>query len=168
MGTVPEADKAFIAWAIRHNAARHLALYRRHSNGLLVWRAFQEYRGAGLPVPEEILGIFDKWAAAVQAADGEVEVAKAIQAETIGPYTARKRLRRLQRKRDLLERYVTYRFHQKMRPGKALERLAEETRLPLSQLKTMISRWRSPPSPATTSTSAGTDLQAAWLQHFDE
>jgi hypothetical protein len=104
----------------------------------------------------------------VQAADSEEEVAKAIQAETVGPYSALKRLQSLQRRRDLLERYITYSVHEKMRPGKALDRLSKETKLPLSQLKTMISRWRNPPARANTSTSAGTEPQAAWLQHFDE
>jgi hypothetical protein len=168
MAKLSDADTAFIAWCVRHNASRHLALHCKEPNGLLVWRAFQEYRAAGLPVPEELLVIFDRWATAVATAKNEGEVAKAIEAGTIGRKTALQRLRSHQLERDVLERFVLYRFDQKMPYGKAIKRLAGEIQWPEGRLKTMVSRWFNPQATESDRDDAGAELQAAWLRQSRE
>ncbi len=75
-GTVEEMNARHAAW-------NHAALYPRERNGLLVWRAFAEYRAAGLPVPEAILLKFDEWAARLERVSGAEEVARAV--EMTGP-----------------------------------------------------------------------------------
>lgn len=59
-------------------ANNHLRLYPRERIGLLVWRAYSEYRHAGLPVPEDILTKLDQWAQRLESAHNAEAVAQAI------------------------------------------------------------------------------------------
>jgi hypothetical protein len=73
-----------VARAVGTNAGRHLALYLREPNGLLIWRAFSEYRRAKLPVPENILAKLDQFANRLERASGTAEIAKAIEMHRAG------------------------------------------------------------------------------------
>lgn len=66
-----------------HDAERaaydHLTLYFRERVGLLVWRAYREYRRRGLAIPEVVLAAFDGWAVRLETASGHREIAEAIE-----------------------------------------------------------------------------------------
>ncbi|MGR6806729.1 hypothetical protein ACU6VI_10605 [Sphaerotilus natans] len=62
-----------------HVAAPLLALYfQRDKDARHVWAAYRAIRGAGLKVPESVLGIFDAWADALEEADGMAQIAAAL------------------------------------------------------------------------------------------
>jgi len=63
----------------RRNADRHLALYLRTRNGLLIWKAYMEYRQHGLPVPENILLWLDKVAGQLLVARGQEQIVAALE-----------------------------------------------------------------------------------------
>jgi hypothetical protein len=71
-------------YAARTAAANHLRLYERLGNGLLIWRAFVEYRKRGLPIPEQILKVFDRYAAGLEHASGPVEIARTFELSAKG------------------------------------------------------------------------------------
>jgi hypothetical protein len=63
-------------------ANRHLALYLKHGNGLLIWRAYIEYRKLELPIPENILNHLDLFANRLLSARGQSEIAAAVEMTT--------------------------------------------------------------------------------------
>lgn len=53
-------------------------LYRATRNNLIVWQLYALYRRAGLPIPEDVLRMLDRFGEALQTASGPKEVAKAL------------------------------------------------------------------------------------------
>lgn len=96
-------SEALAEGAARHNANRHLALYRKTGNGLLIWQAYREFRQQGLTVPEEILRKLDQYAA--RLLDGEVDLLTALDLKfnRKGGAGPRKDLQHKQRRRDIVE-----------------------------------------------------------------
>ena len=64
-------------WAVRH-AAQDMAMYRGTGNARFVWRAFMSFREVGLPIPEDILAVFDRWARSLSSGDGPAETLRAM------------------------------------------------------------------------------------------
>jgi hypothetical protein len=105
-------------------AAEHLALYKRDRNGLLVWRAYREFRSEGLPVPEVILAKLDQWAAQLESASGAPQVANAIEMSgSRGGPQAAARLFDLERQRRVVKE-VAFRLKLK-RPGQKMTEIYE-------------------------------------------
>ncbi len=59
-------------------ADRLRRLFAATGNGLVVWRIFALYRRAGLPVPEDVLGAFDRFAGDLEQARGADAIARAL------------------------------------------------------------------------------------------
>ena len=129
------------AYLVRYNARRHLALYMRERNGLLIWKAFAEYRRAGLPVPENILCKLDKWAQALQGAWTDKEVAAAIEAGTIKRQAAKVRLRACEHNRDVMEQLTIREEELAQKPTVAARAVAEDMNLNVGHVKVIKSRW---------------------------
>ena len=72
----PTEDDRFHA---AHHAANHISLYLRELNGLLIWRAYREYRARGVPVPENILEKFDQWGARLEAVANQRQACEALE-----------------------------------------------------------------------------------------
>ncbi len=53
-------QRRLIRFAVKQNANRHLRLYLRTGDGLLIWHAYAEYRRHKLPVPENVLHLLDQ------------------------------------------------------------------------------------------------------------
>lgn len=123
-------------------ASQHLRLYEREPVGLLVWRAFGEYRARGEPVPEIILAKFDKWASRLERASGAKGVAAAIEmtGEDGGPQGAAY-LAAVERQRRIVSAVELLKRHN-VRPMAAQRRVAAEHGLPLGAVKSACSRWR--------------------------
>jgi len=166
-GEKSKAAALLKAMAVRHNADRHLRLYLREKNGLLIFRAYLEYRRAGLEVPENILRKFDEWAAALlpshssHGANGDSEVAAAIEAETRGRHTSLQRLASAESGRDAVEHLI---HAEEAADGAglsktaALKAVAAERGVKAATLKVTKTRWLSPGRPAQKA-SAGAHLQ---------
>jgi hypothetical protein len=116
-------------------------LYLRERNGLLVWRAFAEYRKAGLPVPDNIMAKLDEWANALESAWTEQAVAAAIEMRNIGSKTARLRLRAAERKRDVVEQLTIREAELGQDPTPAAEAVAADMNLTIGNVKVIKSRW---------------------------
>lgn len=82
--TGDEATNAFKLVFARREANRHLALYLRTGNGLLIWKAYREYRQHGLPVPENILAKLDQFADRLLRARGQKQIALALELTSSG------------------------------------------------------------------------------------
>ena len=149
----------------RYNAGRHIALYRRERNGLLIWRAFAEYRRAGLPVPDNIMAKLDEWAVALEGAWNDTQVANAIEMGTVKAKPAKVRLRGAEKARNILEQLTIREDELGQKPNAAARATAADFNLKFGNVKTIKSRWNAPdassadePSPAP-----GSDLQTAWV-----
>jgi hypothetical protein len=93
----------FRRYTVKRNADRHLALYLKTGDGLLIWRAYQEYRKAGLPIPENLLKKFDEFALRLERAGSAKEVATAFEmGSRSGPAGATLTKGR-ERQRDIVE-----------------------------------------------------------------
>lgn len=60
-------------------AAMHMGRYPHTRNGLLIWRAYLEFRSRGLSPPDWILTKFDQWAKDLEQSEGASDVAAAIE-----------------------------------------------------------------------------------------
>lgn len=101
---VSGADEVDLFFA-KHAAARHLALYVETGDGLLIWRAYAEYRKAGARVPENILAKFDQFERRLAKATGANAVAKALEmAVAKGGAAGAARTVRAEKIRDIVER----------------------------------------------------------------
>ena len=84
-------------------ANRHLALYLKTGDGLLIWRAYQECRSGGLPIPESILKKFDQFGVRLVDSESVQDIAKALEmASDSGPAGAR-RTRGREHQRNIVE-----------------------------------------------------------------
>ena len=155
---------ALRAALVRHNADRHLALYLREKNGLLIFRAYLEYRRAGLAVPENILRKFDQWASALlpdvsarRGASGDTEVAAAIESETRGSHTSLQRLASAESGRDVVE-HLVHAEEAAEAVGRsktdALNAVAAQRGIRAATLKVKKTRWLSPGQPAKAASGA--------------
>jgi hypothetical protein len=117
--TDPDALKAEAA---NINARRHIELYKRERDGLLIWRAYAEIRKLGLEVPEAILRKFDAWGAALVAAADDHDVALAIEMTKGKKGSQRARLIGAERRRDIVELYAAYTLngHRRAKDARAL------------------------------------------------
>jgi hypothetical protein len=73
--TAASMRESYARWAF----TRYADLYRETGDGLFVWKAYQELRGAGMAVPESLLVEFDAIAERLMTANGAKEVARALQ-----------------------------------------------------------------------------------------
>lgn len=53
-------------------------LFRATGNALIAWQMFALYRRAGLPIPEDVLRMLDRFGEALQTASGPKEIAQAL------------------------------------------------------------------------------------------
>ena len=139
-GKEPEAFQAEYA------AGNHLLLYLRERNGLLVWRAYAEYRAAGVAVPENILAKLDQWASWLESASGAAEVARAIEmAPKSGPFGA-KHLLAVERRRAIASDVEHLRTHPNYRASlaKIYARIAHERRTTAGNVKRIHAEWMHP------------------------
>lgn len=102
-----ELDEQLKAGIANYNAQRHLALFVKTGNGLLIWRAYQEYRKAGVPVPENILKKLDQFAERLLDGDGDLLDALDLGFNKKGGQGPRLDLQAKQRGRDIVE-FVRY------------------------------------------------------------
>jgi hypothetical protein len=78
-GNLPPPIDPVIARAEASTAAlRHMERFPRTGNGLLIWRAYMEFRRRGVEVPEWIFAKFDDWAYRLESASGARAIAEAI------------------------------------------------------------------------------------------
>jgi hypothetical protein len=73
--TDPFYDKEFA----QIEARAYMGLYVRTRNGVFFWKAFAEYRRAGLPIPESLLRKLDQFAERLMRAEGQAAIAKAVE-----------------------------------------------------------------------------------------
>lgn len=148
-----------------YNAHRHMALYRREPVGLLVWKAFLEYRQAGQPVPEIVLSIIEAWAEKMVRAKDDHQLAAAMESGTVRSKTAHQRMLAAERNRDVME-HLSIREHELGQSSTVATReVAAQFGMTIGSVKTLKSRWRNGPSPQDQEGStAGSELQATWLQ----
>ena len=145
-----------------HNARRHLLLYLRERNGLLIWKAFAEYRSAGLPVPDNILAKFDEGATALLCASSDAEIARAIEAGTVGRKTAKLRLRVAEKGFVVMEQMTVLEKELGKRPMDAARAVADQYNLSPEYVKVIKHRWTKREKPPRKRTTSGADLQDAW------
>lgn len=122
-------------------AMQHVRLYWREQVGLLVWRAYREYRARGEPVPEFILAKFDQWAARLEDASGEAAVSAAIEMSGArrGPQGAAL-LSKVERQRRIVSDVALLTSHG-VSQTKAQRRVAKAKGLTLGAVKMACSRW---------------------------
>lgn len=77
-----EVDQSVIRVFVTQAADDHLSLYDVTGNGLLIWKAYAEYRQFGMPVPEAILAKLDEYGERLQTAKDANAVAKALDLQT--------------------------------------------------------------------------------------
>jgi len=140
MAETTELDE-LSASLVRYSARRHLALYVRTRDGLLIWKAFSEYRKAGLPVPENILAKLDEFAQSLVAARGDSEIATALEMSTGAKGSQRIRLKQAERNRDVAEEYRIRVFELKQRPADAIKAVAANSNLSNGNVKRIVSEW---------------------------
>jgi hypothetical protein len=132
----------------RHNANRHLALYLKTGDGLLIWRAYQEFRNLGLAVPEEILKKLDQFAEGLSKASGAKGIAEAMEmAVSRGGSAGFKRTTATEAQRNVVE-YVrdAREAREYAKNKKSMETIykeaAERFKTTPNRVKTLYSKWR--------------------------
>lgn len=155
-GTVEE-------WNARHAAGNHATLYPRERNGLLIWRAFAEYRAAGLPVPEPILRKFDEWASRLERASGADDVARAIDMTGPGggPQGAA-HLAKIERARAIVSA-VQALTARNVSPAAAHARVARERGMTAAAVRMTCNRWSKPEARARGKPARGDEPPAVAL-----
>lgn len=124
-----------------HGGLNHLLLYKRERNGLLIWRAFREYRSEGLPVPEVVLAKFDAWGERLERASGIKEIAAAI--EMTGPKggpKGAKHINAVEGQRRVVSA-VALLVKLGMPLGDAYKRVAKERRKTVGAVRLAYMRW---------------------------
>jgi len=126
----------------QYNAQRHWALYRKTKDGLLVWRMYQEFRKAGVPVPEAIMRKLDQFAERLASAGSADEVAEALQMkQKRGGAAGATKTRGAERSRDIVEAVLNaIRFGGK-NPTKAYAEIAERFGTTNKYVKNLYTRW---------------------------
>jgi len=127
---------------VRHNANHWLRQYLNSRVGLHVWRAYAEYRRAGMPVPENILAKLDQWAAALGAAVTEKEVAAAIEMQAIGGNTAKRRMRAAEDNFRVIEHLQIREGELGQKPADAERAVAADLSLKVGNVQVKKSRWK--------------------------
>lgn len=100
-------DAEFLCRIASHNAARHRALYEKKKDGLLLWKAYQEFRRCQIGIPDWLLKEFDGIAKRLESASTAKSVAEALQMATRGGGMAgAKRTRSTEYQRDIVEQVM--------------------------------------------------------------
>lgn len=146
-----EVDRSFIEFFVEESAARHMALYEVSGQGLLIWKAYAEYRQWQLPVPEKILAKLDEFGSNLQSAEDLAGVAKALELSgggKGGPQRATL-LRGLERSRDIVEAFRDQRIANRRLPKenqRAVKELAQRVgdRFGISadEVQSRYSQWK--------------------------
>ena len=130
----------------RWTARNHLSLYAREKNGLLIWRAYREFRQRGLPVPEVILGHLDQWAEALEKCSGPREISIAIEMSRSsgGGAQGAAQLAMLAETRRLVSRIAQLANGSPgcMTEKKAIERIASENGIAVKALEKRFYAWK--------------------------
>lgn len=144
-----ETDDDWKLWAAQVNAKRHLALYDKERNGLLIWKAYMEYRRCGVPVPESLLKRFDQFAEKLLSTSGPQEIAAALEmtGKGGGPQGA-SALKGKENSRDIVEKFHIEREENSRRSPerkRTIKAIAEEVGkafgIPGDEVKTRYSQW---------------------------
>ena len=91
------------------NAKQHLALFEHTQNGLLIWRAYLEYRKIGAPVPEAILKKLDSYANRLLSENMDLLDALDLRFNYKGGSGPRDDLRKKEHAGRVVEQVATYR-----------------------------------------------------------
>lgn len=143
-------QEAFAAFAARHNADRHLELHKKTKQGALVWKAYSEFRKAGVPVPEDVLVQLDRIGAGLLAAKDQREVMRALgMVNRTGGPQRRALLQGVERQRDMVEHYRNLREANAARPvdkrrkvGELAKETAQRFGVSAQQVRTRYSEWK--------------------------
>lgn len=124
------------------NANRHIALYLKTGDGLLIWRAYQEFRKNGFPVPEKILKKFDDFASALSNASGAQGIADAVEmAVSGGGSSGWRRTEKKERQRDIVEFVRDERKYTKKCPSSIEKEAAKRFDTTPGAVKKLYSEW---------------------------
>jgi len=116
--------------AIRERAAREFnvkqgadSLRRQFAfdqNGLILWRLYSLYRRADLPIPDDVLALFDRFAQGLEAASGPDEIARVLMMSGgKGGAQGAARLRRSTGRLARLQHIIAVMKHQALMPRSA-------------------------------------------------
>lgn len=146
------------AFLVKYSADRHLALYLKTRDGLLIWQAYSEYRKHGMQVPEDILLKLDEYASALSRAVTPNEVAAAVEMKTKkGGIAGKTRTRAAERRRDIIE-HVHVAISVGIRPTVAYFEAAKRFGTTSGRVKTLYNDWRNDSS----DNSGGHSLWNCW------
>jgi hypothetical protein len=162
------------AYLVQTGARRELRQYLDSRIGLHVWRAYADFRLAGMPVPENILAKLDEWAAALERAENDAQVAAAIEMGTIGRKPAKTRMAAAERSYLVMEQLnIRERvLERKQQPMEAARAVAADQGLSLAIVKNMKTAWNKrhqitkPKKTRIRSSAASASAASAMDQHW--
>jgi len=126
---------------VQHNANRHLALYTKTNDGLLIWKAYQEFRKNNLAIPEEILKVLDEFALNLNIASGNKEIANAINMSVSkGGCAGWKRTLAKEKQRDIIE-FIHLGRKNKRNPVTTNKDAAKRFNTTVGYVKKLYSEW---------------------------
>lgn len=159
-------------WLAKVHATNNIAIYKTYEkNGLLYWRSYQEYRKAGMQIPEDILCKFDEWAENLNTANGASEIAKSLELSSRrgpqGPGYVDSLDRAYKTFMRVLFRLVLPKDNIKITVTEAIRQEAEESGMTFAQVKGVFDRWKKSNNKSNSAApSSHDDLDAAMRRMF--